>query len=114
VIATPEGFQTRRIIEIGRELNPEIDTAIRTHSEAEVAHLEGQGVGLAIMGARELSFGLAGYALRSLGISKKRVAAIVQKERVSGEGGAFERRPDIPPREAPELRQRRGDDEDAG
>src|SRR3546814_9099140 len=56
VIATPDGFQTRRIIEIARELNPEIDTAIRTHSEAEVAHLEGQGVGLAIMGARELSF----------------------------------------------------------
>ncbi|MGB3847637.1 MAG: YbaL family putative K(+) efflux transporter [Sphingopyxis sp.] len=113
VIATPEGFQTRRIIEIARELNPEIDTAIRTHSEAEVAHLEGQGVGLAIMGARELSFGLADYALRSLGISKTRAAAIVQKERMSGEGGAFERRPDIPPGEAPELRQRRGDDEDA-
>src|SRR3546814_8568334 len=71
VIATPDGFQTRRIIEIARELNPEIDTAIRTHSEAEVAHLEGQGVGLAIMGARELSFGLAGYALRSLGIDRK-------------------------------------------
>ena len=114
VIATPEGFQTRRIIEIARELNPEIDTAIRTHSDAEVAYLEAQGVGLAIMGARELSFGLADYALRSLGISKKRAAAIVQDERMSGEGGAFERRPDMPSREAPELRQRRGDDDDVG
>ncbi|ARR57025.1 Kef family K(+) transporter [Rhizorhabdus wittichii DC-6] len=113
VIATPEGFQTRRIIEIARELNPGIDVAVRTHSDAEVAHLESQGVGLAIMGARELSFGLAEYALRSLGVSRKRAADVIQKERISGEGGAFERRPDFPAREAPELRYRRGSDEDA-
>lgn len=114
VIATPEGFQTRRIIEITRELNPGIDIAVRTHSDAEVAYLEGEGVGLAIMGARELSFGLADYALRSLGISPRRAAEIIQKERVSGEGGAFERRPEIPSREAPELRHRRLDDDDSG
>ena len=113
VIATPEGFQTRRIIEIARELNPGIDVAVRTHSDAEVAHLESEGVGLAIMGARELSFGLTEYALRSLGVSPRRAAEIIQKERVSGEGGAFERRPEIPSREAPELRHRRADDEDS-
>ena len=113
VIATPEGFQTRRIIEIARELNPGIDVAVRTHSDAEVAHLESEGVGLAIMGARELSFGLTGYALRSLGVSPRRAAEIIQKERVSGEGGAFERRPEIPSREAPELRHRRADYEDS-
>ena len=111
VIATPEGFQTRRIIEIARELNPGIDIAVRTHSEAEVAHLESEGVGLAIMGARELSFGLTEYALRSLGVSPRRAAEIIQNERVSGAGGAFERRPEIPAREAPELRHRRADDE---
>ena len=111
VIATPEGFQTRRIIELARELNADIDVAVRTQSDAEVAHLESQGVGLAIMGMRELSFGLADYALRSLGVSRKRAADIIQKERISGEGGAFERRPDLPAREAPELRVRRQDDE---
>src|SRR3546814_18777406 len=52
VIATPEGFQTRRIVAIARELNPAIDTPIRTNSDAEVAHLASQGLGLAIMGAR--------------------------------------------------------------
>lgn len=113
VIATPEGFQTRRIIKLARELNAGIDVAVRTQSDAEVAYLESQGVGLAIMGTRELSFGLADYALRSLGVSKKRAAAIIQKERISGEGGAFERRPDLPDREAPELRLRRQDDEEA-
>jgi CPA2 family monovalent cation:H+ antiporter-2 len=114
VIATPEGFQTRRIIEIARTLNPGIDTAVRTHSDAEVAHLESQGVGLAIMGARELSFGLADYALRSLGIPKQRAANILQRERMSGEGGAFERRPELPAREAPELRLHRADEDEPG
>ncbi|WBX84577.1 YbaL family putative K(+) efflux transporter [Sphingosinicella microcystinivorans] len=109
VIATPEGFQTRRIIELARLLNPEIDTAIRTHSDAEVAYLESQEVGLAIMGSRELSFGLADYALRSLGVSQDKARSIIQKERVSGEGGAFERRPDIPARHAPELRVHRAE-----
>ena len=113
VIATPEGFQTRRIIEIARKLNPGIDVAVRTYSDAEVAHLESEGVGIAIMGARELSFGLADYALRSLGVSPRRAAEIIQKERVSGEGGAFERRPQIPSREAPELRHRRTADENS-
>jgi hypothetical protein len=43
VIATPEGFQTRRIIELARTLQPGIDTAVRTHSEGETAHLERHG-----------------------------------------------------------------------
>ena len=112
VIATPEGIQTRRIIKLARELNANIDVAVRTQSDAEVAHLESQGVGLAITGTRELSFGLADYALRSLGVSRKRAAAFIQKERISGDGGAFERRPDVPDRETPELRLRRPDDEE--
>jgi len=113
VIATPEGLRTRRIIELARELNAGIDIAVRTQSDAEVAHLESQDVGLAITGTRELAFGLADYALRSLGISRTRAAAIIQKQRVSGEGGAFERRPQLPDREAPELRLRRQDGEES-
>jgi CPA2 family monovalent cation:H+ antiporter-2 len=64
--------------------------------------------------SRELSFGLADYALRSLGISKKRAANILQRERMSGEGGAFERRPDLSSREAPELRHHRADEDEIG
>ena len=104
VIATPEGLRTRRIIELARTANPTIDTAVRTHSDAEVAYLESQGVGLAIVGVRELSFGLARYALLRFGIPEKRANAVIQKERVAGAGGAFERRPDPPEHDAPELR----------
>jgi monovalent cation:H+ antiporter-2, CPA2 family len=72
VIATPEGYQTRRVIELAPTLNPDIDTAVRTHSETEVVHLERQGVGIAIVGERELAFGLMEHALRSLGNPRER------------------------------------------
>jgi CPA2 family monovalent cation:H+ antiporter-2 len=114
VIATPEGFQTRRTIQLARQLNPAVDIAVRTQSEAEVAHLERQGVGLAIMGVRELAFGLLDYALRSLGTSEDKARLLVQDLRVAGEGGAFERRPAEPSRGAPELRQHRDPDDDLG
>jgi CPA2 family monovalent cation:H+ antiporter-2 len=108
VVATPEGFQARRIIELAREANPRIDTAVRTHSEGEVAHLERQGVGVAIMAERELALGLMDYALRSLGVPEGRARLIVQEVRAAGDGGAFERRPNVEPsRGAPELRPHR-------
>ena len=107
VIATPQGYQTRRIIELARALNADIDTAVRTHSEGEVAYLERQGVGIAIMGERELAFRLMEYGLRSLGTSPERAHLIVQNVRVSGEGGVYERQPEAPVRSTPELRAHR-------
>lgn len=104
IVATPEGFQLRRILELARKANPRIDMAVRTHSVGELAYLERQGVGAAIMGARELALGLTDYALRSLGIPENKTRLIVQECRTSGEGGAFERRSDVErPRPVPEL-----------
>jgi CPA2 family monovalent cation:H+ antiporter-2 len=114
VIATPDGFETRRIIEIARALSPHIHTAVRTHSDDEVAHLERQGVGIAIMGERELALGLMDFALRSLGISEEKARLVVQAARVTGDGGVYERRPDEEPaRGAPELRLHRDETPDS-
>jgi CPA2 family monovalent cation:H+ antiporter-2 len=106
VLAIPQGFQKRRIIELARQANPHIETAVRTHRASEVAYLKDQGVGIAIMGTREVAFGLLRYALSRFGLPDDRVQAIVQTARASGAGGAFEREPD---NAAPELRER-GDD----
>jgi monovalent cation:H+ antiporter-2, CPA2 family len=107
IIAIPQGFLKRRIIELAREANPEIDTAVRTHRASELAYLKDQGIGLAIMGTRETAFGLLRYALSSLGLPDERARAVVQAARMSGEGGAFEREADIAMPEAPppELRE---------
>jgi CPA2 family monovalent cation:H+ antiporter-2 len=62
------------------------------------------------MGSREVAFGLLRYALSRFGLPDDRVQTIVQTARASGEGGAFEREPDIElPDAIPELRER-GDD----
>jgi CPA2 family monovalent cation:H+ antiporter-2 len=112
LIATPEGYQTRRVIELARRINPKIDTAVRTHSESEVAYLKQQGVGVAIMGERELAFGLMEYALRSLGVSQYKTQVTVQNFRTSGDGGAFEGQSEHEPRRsAPELRHHREPEE---
>ena len=116
VIAAPRGFQTPRIIELARQANPQIRTAIRTHSAGDLAHFERQGVDIAIMGERELALGLLDNMLQSLGFSRERTDSIVQQIRQSGEGGAFERRsPTEPDQASPELQPRRDqDDEQAG
>jgi monovalent cation:H+ antiporter-2, CPA2 family len=107
ILAIPRGFQKRRIIELARQANPRIETAVRAHRASEVAYLKKQGVGLAIMGRREVAFGLMRYALSRFGLPDDKVQAIVQTARASGEGGAFEPEPEIEePDAAPELRER--------
>ena len=86
VLAAPEGFQTPRILELARELNPGIDIAVRATSESEVAQLERQGVGIAIMGEREVAFGLMDYALRRLGIPEAATQLFIQHHARHGRG----------------------------
>jgi len=85
VIAAPDGFQARRILELARRVNPGIDTVVRTHGDSDLAYLQRQGVGMALMGERELAFGMMDYALRSFGLSEDRARLIVQGFRTSGE-----------------------------
>jgi CPA2 family monovalent cation:H+ antiporter-2 len=107
IVAIPQGFQKRRILELARKANPQIDTAVRTHRASELAYLKQQGVGLAIMGTREVALGLLRYSLSSLGLADAKAHDIVQTARLSGEGGAFERVPALDLPKAPELRERR-------
>ncbi len=40
VVATPDSFQARRIVEVSRQQKPGIDLVVRTHSAGELAALE--------------------------------------------------------------------------
>ena len=67
VVTTPEPFQARAIIDVARRIQPAIDIAVLTHSEAERAYLERSKVGMAVLGEEELADAMARYALGRFG-----------------------------------------------
>ena len=87
VIASPDGFQARRILEIAREKNPKISVVVRTHSSSELAFLIRQGVDRAVMGELELALEMTDYALRSLGVSAERTQLVTQWLRTESVAG---------------------------
>jgi monovalent cation:H+ antiporter-2, CPA2 family len=82
IVTAPEPFHARQVITLARRINPEIDTVIRTHTSADQVYLERLGVGLAVMGERELAFGMTRYALRSLGVGPEQAEVSVQAMRL--------------------------------
>ena len=61
VIATPDTFRARKMIEIARTLKPDIDTVVRTHSDEEADLLKGENAGRVFMGEHELASGMSRY-----------------------------------------------------
>jgi monovalent cation:H+ antiporter-2, CPA2 family len=106
VIAAPGGFQARRILELARRVNPRIDAVVRAHADGEVAYLERQGVGMVVMGERELALSMMGYALRSLGLPEAKARLVVQNFRASSEASDRKTEP-VQGQPAPELRPHR-------
>jgi len=75
VVATPDSFQARHIVELARQLKPGIDLVVRTHSAGEIPKLEALGAGRVVFSERELAYGMLEYALRSLGVPAERARA---------------------------------------
>lgn len=73
VIATPDTFHVRAMIEIARTLNPKIETIVRTHSEEEAELLRKEHAGQVFMGEHELAKGMSRYLLERL---KKREGVV--------------------------------------
>ena len=80
VVATPDSFQARRIVEIAHQIKPGIDIVVRTHSSDEMQALESMHVGRVVMGERELANGMLEYALRSLGVPPERARSIAGRD----------------------------------
>ena len=70
IVSSPDPVQARLILEHARHANPTIDTVVRTHSDAERAYLEGQGVGRAVVGERELALAMVRYAFSAFEIEQ--------------------------------------------
>jgi CPA2 family monovalent cation:H+ antiporter-2 len=63
VVAIPDTFQARQMIEAARTLNPAIETVVRTHSEEEAELLRRENAGKVFMGEHELAVGMARHVL---------------------------------------------------
>jgi CPA2 family monovalent cation:H+ antiporter-2 len=88
VIASPDGYHARRILELARRKNPKIAVVVRTHSQSELTYLIRQGVDRAVMGELELALEMTDYSLRSLGVAPERSAQVVQWLRTESIAGA--------------------------
>ncbi|MGQ3175500.1 MAG: YbaL family putative K(+) efflux transporter [Hydrogenophaga sp.] len=63
VIATPDSLNVRQMIAIARELNPDIQIVVRTHSEEEASLLEREIEGKVFLGEEELAQSMTRYVL---------------------------------------------------
>ncbi len=81
VIALPDAFHARQVLETARGLNPSIETVVRTHSDREADYLSDSGVGLAVMGEREIAIGISRFALERFGVDEHAVGHTVERLR---------------------------------
>jgi CPA2 family monovalent cation:H+ antiporter-2 len=63
VIATPDTFDVRQMIEAARTLRPGIETVVRTHNEEEALMLEREMGEKAFLGEHELATGMSRHVL---------------------------------------------------
>jgi monovalent cation:H+ antiporter-2, CPA2 family len=63
VIAVPDTFRARRMIEIARTLKPDVETVVRTHSDEEAALLRKEKAGKVFVGEHELALGMTRHVL---------------------------------------------------
>ena len=67
VIASPDPYHARAIVDVAKKLNPGVEIAARTHSETGQKFLEERGVDRAFMGERELALSMAHHTLMRMG-----------------------------------------------
>jgi CPA2 family monovalent cation:H+ antiporter-2 len=66
VIATPDTFHVRAMIETAKALNPEIRCVVRTHNEEEARLLREETGGTVFIGEHELARSMTRYVLEGL------------------------------------------------
>ena len=77
VVALPDAFHARHMVELARAANSMIGTVVRAHRDEEVAFLTEREVGMVIMGEREIALSISDYVLRRLGMDAEAAQAAV-------------------------------------
>ena len=66
VVATPDTVGVRKIVEIARKLNPNVQIVLRTHSDEEAAMLRHENCGVVFMGEHELAKAMTAHVLETM------------------------------------------------
>lgn len=66
VIATPDTVNVRKMVEIGRTLNPALQVVLRSDNEEEAALLQSENLCTVFLGEQELARGMANHVLHQL------------------------------------------------
>jgi CPA2 family monovalent cation:H+ antiporter-2 len=64
VIATPDTVDVRKMVDVARRLNPNIDVVLRTHSDDIAELLRGEQIGSVFMGEHELAKAMTAHVLQ--------------------------------------------------
>lgn len=86
IAAIPDPLSIRRIVELAREANPDIDIVVRTHSQAERRHIEEQGADEAVVGELELAIEMSRHTLRHFGVADAPAELLLRKVRARSQG----------------------------
>jgi CPA2 family monovalent cation:H+ antiporter-2 len=63
IIAIPDTFRVKKMLETARALNPGIETIVRAHSDDESERLRKENVGKVLMGESELAQSITRYVM---------------------------------------------------
>ncbi|MFZ5507688.1 MAG: YbaL family putative K(+) efflux transporter [Pseudomonadota bacterium] len=67
VIAIPDTVNVRKMVDIARTLNPQIEIVLRTHNEEEAELLRRENLGTVFLGEHELARGMTDHVARRFG-----------------------------------------------
>ena len=87
IVTIPESSQVRRIVALAKRVNPKLDIIVRVHEDNEAQKIKKLGVGLAVMGEREIAFGLLAYALERYSVASQDILQSLAAIRLKKEKG---------------------------
>ena len=67
VVATPDAFNVRQMVQHARQLNPDIETVVRTHNQTEAELLLQESIGRVFLGEDELALNMGNHVLERFG-----------------------------------------------
>ncbi|RYG67474.1 hypothetical protein EON77_16460 [bacterium] len=87
VVASPDSYYARRVLELALKANPRIRAVVRTHHADERDRLLAQGAARAVMGEHELAIAMSHYSLEEWGVGTdaRHAATARLRQSINGE-----------------------------